>query len=210
VSIKRTPDNNLSQAERQALAARYTRLVHRLARDMTSDADLQAEMIGEGNIGLMHAARKFDSTRGNFYGYAVRWIRHRQLACLRNKLNRPGGIRGLPVADSLNRFSFEDGMEGDEGDEGAEIERKIDDAQQLDRILAAVPSCWSESVRIARLHYEEGLPFQEIATREGLSHQKVSGEVNRGLRVLREIAEQIERGEEPALEADCPQQGELW
>lgn len=50
-----------------AIARRYLRKVHHMAL---------LDLIAEGNIGLMHAADKFDATRGfRFSTYAVWWIR---------------------------------------------------------------------------------------------------------------------------------------
>ena len=53
-----------------------------------------ADLINEGNLGLLHAARKFDPTRGTrFITYAVWWIRQASM----HALAAGGGVVRLPV-----------------------------------------------------------------------------------------------------------------
>src|SRR2546428_105736 len=62
---------------RRKLIESNLRLVIALARRYTRARVLLLDLIQEGNLGLMHAAEKFDYERGNrFSTYATRWIQH--------------------------------------------------------------------------------------------------------------------------------------
>lgn len=61
-------------------------------RSRTTDASL-LDLINEGNIGLMHAARRFDPERGvRFITYAVFWVRQ----AISHALSEEGGAIRLP------------------------------------------------------------------------------------------------------------------
>lgn len=90
------------------IAHGYLRFVVDTASKRTRSPELLLELIGEGNIGLMHAITKFEPERGNrFLTYAANWVKVKIAEHL-HKL-RPVNVpshtrketkkRGEPVAD---------------------------------------------------------------------------------------------------------------
>ena len=72
---RRWRDNRDSQAFEQLIGS-HLRLVVKLAKKAGGYGLQMADLIAEGNIGLLEAARKFDPDRGNrFSTYAMWWIR---------------------------------------------------------------------------------------------------------------------------------------
>ena len=106
-AVRRTP--LLSPAEEAALGRRIVqgdeqalhalvehnlRFVVQVALKYQGHGLPLADLINEGNIGLMHAARKFDPERGTrFITYAVWWIRQ----AIMHALAAGGGVVRLPV-----------------------------------------------------------------------------------------------------------------
>ena len=78
----------------QELVEGNLRLVVQVALKYRGHGLPLADLINEGNLGLLHAARKFDPTRGTrFITYAVWWIRQ----AIMHALAAGGGIVRLPV-----------------------------------------------------------------------------------------------------------------
>jgi len=77
---------------RQQLIRANLRFVVRVARDYKDYGLTLAELISEGNMGLLEAVKRFDETRGfKFITYAVWWIRQAILRALaeQGKIARP-------------------------------------------------------------------------------------------------------------------------
>src|SRR2546423_10614203 len=71
------------QAAMQELAKRNLRFVISVAKKYQNRGLPLTDLIGEGNVGLLTAARKFDPDQGvKFISYAVWWIRQAILASL--------------------------------------------------------------------------------------------------------------------------------
>jgi RNA polymerase primary sigma factor len=88
---------------RRILAEHNLRFVVQVANKYKSYGLSLADVINEGNVGLMHAARKFDPSRGvRFITYAVWWIRQ----AIMHALAEGGGVVRLPLkqADALTRL----------------------------------------------------------------------------------------------------------
>ena len=87
----------IAQGDEQALHALVEgnlRFVVQVALKYQGHGLPLADLINEGNLGLLHAARKFDPTRGTrFITYAVWWIRQ----AIMHALAAGGGVVRLPV-----------------------------------------------------------------------------------------------------------------
>jgi RNA polymerase primary sigma factor len=91
---------------RQELVEHNLRFVVQVALKYQGHGLPLADLINEGNLGLLHAARKFDPTRGTrFITYAVWWIRQ----AIMHALAAGGGVVRLPVkqAEALAKLRRE-------------------------------------------------------------------------------------------------------
>src|SRR5687768_13539254 len=100
------------QAAMQELAKRNLRFVISVAKKYQNRGLPLTDLIGEGNVGLLTAARKFDPDQGvKFISYAVWWIRQAILASLarhgrtvRVPLNRTADLsRIVRTAEALRQ-----------------------------------------------------------------------------------------------------------
>ncbi len=116
-----TPEQEIAIARRvragdeeamQELVKRNTRFVISVAKKYQNRGLALTDLIGEGNLGLMTAARKFDPDQGvKFISYAVWWIRQSILASLarhgrtvRVPLNRTADLsRVIRTAEGLRQ-----------------------------------------------------------------------------------------------------------
>ena len=99
-------------AAQEKLARHNVRFVVSVAKKFQNRGVPLVDLIGEGNLGLMTAARKFDPDRGvKFISYAVWWIRQAILAALarhgrtvRVPLNRTADLsRIIRTAETLRQ-----------------------------------------------------------------------------------------------------------
>ena len=66
-----------SAVAKETLVKANLRLVIKIAKSFTSYDQSMSDLIQEGNIGLIHAADKFDMSQGcRFSTYASYWIKH--------------------------------------------------------------------------------------------------------------------------------------
>jgi RNA polymerase primary sigma factor len=90
----------------ERLARHNVRFVVSVAKKFQNRGVPLMDLIGEGNVGLMTAARKFDPDRGvKFISYAVWWIRQ----AIMHALAAGGGVVRLPVkqAETLAKLRRE-------------------------------------------------------------------------------------------------------
>lgn len=174
-----TPDEEVELAIRikkndqlalEKLVKANLRFVVSVAKQYQNQGLTLGDLINEGNLGLIKAARRFDETRGfKYISYAVWWIRQSILQALaeqsrivRLPLNRVGALNKIGKAYSNLEQEFE------REPSAAEL------AQELDMDISEV----SDTLKISGRHVSMDAPFAH-------------GEENRLLDVL-------ENGEEPS------------
>lgn len=103
------------QSALEALTKANLRFVVSVAKQYQNQGLSLGDLINEGNLGLMKAARRFDETRGfKFISYAVWWIRQSILQALaeqsrivRLPLNRIGALSKIGKAYSNLKQEYE-------------------------------------------------------------------------------------------------------
>lgn len=127
------------------------RFVVSVAKQYPNNGLTLGDLINEGNLGLIKAAKRFDETRGfKFISYAVWWIRQSIMSALaeqsrvvRLPLNRVG---------SINRMSKK----------YSELEQKFQrepSVEELAEALESSPSEITDSVRMSGRHISVNAPF---------------------------------------------------
>lgn len=151
------------------------------------------DLINEGNLGLIKAAKKFDETRGfKFISYAVWWIRQSILQALaeqsrlvRLPLNQVGSVN--KVSRAFNKFEQENERRPSIEEIAAEIELpqdKIAQAIKVGNRQISVDAPFSDSDDNSLLDI---LPNTSIPNADkGLDIESLKEEVNRALSTLNE------------------------
>jgi RNA polymerase primary sigma factor len=163
----------IKQGDAQALeklTKANLRFVVSVAKQYQNQGLSLGDLINEGNLGLIKAARRFDETRGfKFISYAVWWIRQsimqalaEQSRIVRLPLNRVGALNRIGKAYSNLEQEFE--REPSPEELAIELEMDVDDV--------------SEAMTLSAKHVSMDAPF-------------ISNEENRLLDVL-------ENAEEPS------------
>src|SRR5690349_15897662 len=155
-----TPDEEVELAKRikegdqialEKLTKANLRFVVSVAKQYQNQGLSLGDLINEGNLGLIKAAKRFDETRGfKFISYAVWWIRQSILQALaeqsrivRLPLNRVGALNKIGKAFSQLEQAFEREPSADEL------------AEQLDMSLYEV----SDTLKISGRHLSIDAPF---------------------------------------------------
>lgn len=150
LAIRIQKDDDLAMKE---LIESNLRFVVSVAKKYQGNGLSLADLINEGNLGLIKAAKRFDHSRGfKFISYAVWWIRQsilqalaEQARLIRLPLNRVGTITKITrVAEKLE----------------AEIERQPK-ANEISHQLEMTPEEVVNAMQYSRRHSSLDTPFQD-------------------------------------------------
>lgn len=141
------------QAALEQLAKANLRFVVSVAKQYQNQGLSLGDLINEGNLGLLKAAKRFDETRGfKFISYAVWWIRQSILQALaeqsrivRLPLNRVGALNKIGKAYSNLEQEFE----------------REPSADELAKELDMEPSEIAETLKISSKHISMDAPFTQ-------------------------------------------------
>lgn len=144
---------NNDQAALERLTKANLRFVVSVAKQYQNQGLSLGDLINEGNLGLIKAAKRFDETRGfKFISYAVWWIRQSILQALaeqsrivRLPLNRVGALNKIGKAFSNLEQEFE----------------REPNAEEIAEILDMTHSDVAETLKIAGRHLSVDAPFAQ-------------------------------------------------
>jgi RNA polymerase primary sigma factor len=151
------------------------------------------DLINEGNLGLIKAAKRFDETRGfKFISYAVWWIRQSILQALaeqsrlvRLPLNQVGSLNKIKKATSRLEQQFERAPSVDEIAELMELpEYKVDKAMKITTRYVSVdaPLSQEEDTKFLDVFISDDVP----RTDGDLMRESLNKEIQRSLATLTE------------------------
>ena len=158
------------------------------------------DLINEGNLGLIKAARRFDETRGfKFISYAVWWIRQsimqalaEQSRIVRLPLNRVGALNKIGKAYSTLEQEYE--REPSPEELADELHMDVDDVSEAMTLSAKhlsmdAPFASNEENRLLDVLENEDLPSPDTT----LMSESLKEEVDRALSKLAEREAEVIR-----------------
>jgi RNA polymerase primary sigma factor len=156
------------------------------------------DLINEGNLGLIKAAKRFDETRGfKFISYAVWWIRQsilqalaEQARIIRLPLNQVGSLSKLNKASSRLEQRYERPPSADELAAELEIpERKVQETLKMSTrtISTDAPLDQDEDLKFLDVFVSDESP----GTDEPLIRESLASEIQRSLSTLTEKEREI-------------------
>ncbi len=113
---------NGCEKAKSELICNYLRLVVKIAKGYENKGVDLADIISEGNVGLLKAVEKYDPTKGAFSSYATTWIKQSIIRnCMMNRrvVRLPENISNLMATDrwkGINYKEFSIDTPNDEGD----------------------------------------------------------------------------------------------
>jgi len=175
----------------QELVQRNLRFVISVAKKYQNRGMPLIDLIGEGNVGLLTAARKFDPDQGvKFISYAVWWIRQailsslaRQGRTVRVPLNRTADLSRIIKASEILRQKMRREPTPDTEEEA--MNRFLND--EIEAALSTLPP---RDAKVLRLYFglEGGREhtLEEIGSLLGVTRERVRQLRDRALKRLRE------------------------
>jgi len=176
------------------------RFVVSVAKQYQNQGLSLGDLINEGNVGLIKAAKRFDETRGfKFISYAVWWIRQsimqalaEQSRIVRLPLNRVGALNKIGKAYSSLEQEFE--REPSPEELANELHMKVDDVSEAMTLSAKpismdAPFTSNEENRLLDVLENEELPSPDTI----LMSESLKEEVERALSKLAEREAEVIR-----------------
>ena len=182
-----------SQEALEKLTKANLRFVVSVAKQYQNQGLSLPDLINEGNLGLIKAARRFDETRGfKFISYAVWWIRQSILQALaeqsrivRLPLNQVGSLNRISKEMSRLEQKFERPPLPDELVESLDIpQEKISAVMKIStrHVSMDAPLAQDEETKFIDVYMNEDGPN----TDNGLMFESLSREIQRSLSTLTE------------------------
>lgn len=182
------------------LATRNLRFVVAMARRYRDRGVSVADLVNEGNVGLLRAARRYDERRGvRFVTYAAWWVRQSILEALRRQGELVPAPRSAGTRRRRRAYVFLDAASPDGGRRavldrlgdarGASADRKAEEGalrELIERCMATLPE---REARVLRRYYGlDGAPaagLQELSLEMGVSRGRVRQLRDQALQRLR-------------------------
>ncbi|MDB5116916.1 MAG: polymerase primary sigma factor [Mucilaginibacter sp.] len=180
------------QAALERLTTANLRFVVSVAKQYQSSGLTLGDLINEGNVGLVKAAKRFDETKGfKFISYAVWWIRQSILSAINEQsrmvrlpLNKVGDISKIAKAASQLEQQYERQPTPDELAESLETTaEKVSDVLGHSGRHISYDSPFSSEEDNTLL---DVLQSSEPGTDKGLMTESLSVEVAASMRILAE------------------------
>ena len=186
------------QAALEKLCKANLRFVVSVAKQYQNQGLTLPDLINEGNVGLIKAARRFDETRGfKFISYAVWWIRQSILQALaeqsrivRLPLNQVGSLSKMSKATIKLEQRFERPPSVNELSIELEIpEQKVAETIRMATRIVSMdaPIDQDEEIKMVDIFVNEDTP----GTDENLIRESLALEVQRSLSSLAEKEREI-------------------
>lgn len=177
------------------LVTRNLRFVVMMARRYRRRAAPLADLVNEGNLGLIRAARRFDERKGvRFVTYAAWWVRQ----ALLDALARQDHLIRAPRRKAVRREYVS--LDDDGARERAPLRERLSDSDETSperrvyerelqrQVTVCVAGLPEREARVIRLCFgldgEEARDVGEVARRLGLSRTRVRQLRDRGLQRL--------------------------
>lgn len=189
---------NGDQSALEKLCKANLRFVVSVAKQYQNQGLSLPDLINEGNLGLIKAARRFDETRGfKFISYAVWWIRQSILQALaeqsrivRLPLNQVGSLSKMAKASSKLEQKFERPPSPDEIAAVMDLpEHKVEETMKMSTrtISMDAPLDQDEEMKFLDIFVSEDTP----PTDDQLIRDSLSMEIKRSLATLTEKEREI-------------------